>query len=109
MPKISSEDYESFVREAQAPMSVDNSIAWAMGLAGESGEVCEMIKKGCIRMPGEIGYRPIDRDELARELGDVQFYLTSLALEYGIGTDEIRMKNIEKLTARGRLGKTNGR
>ena len=102
MRRISSTHYEQFVQSAQAEMSVAPEIAWAVGLAGETGEVMEIIKKGCLRVPGDIGYVEVDRAKLVLELGDVLFYLTSLGLEYGITTDEVRAGNMAKLEGRGR-------
>jgi NTP pyrophosphatase (non-canonical NTP hydrolase) len=66
----------------------------ALGLAGESGEVCDLIKKW--RYHG-VGY---DRDAMKKELGDVLWYLTALAADHGFSLDGIAQLNIEKLKAR---------
>ena len=49
-------------------------IIWnAMGIAGEAGEIVEHVKKGIFHKHG------IDREKLAKELGDLQWYLAALA------------------------------
>ena len=74
MPRVSNTDYESFVKDAQMEMQCEPAIAWAIGLAGEVGEVTELIKKSFCRVSGEIGYKPLDRGRMVKELGDVMFY-----------------------------------
>ena len=70
-------------------------IVWtATGLAGEAGEVSELIKKGIFHQQG------IDREKMKKELGDVLWYLSGLAGQFGITLDEIMEHNIEKLKAR---------
>jgi NTP pyrophosphatase (non-canonical NTP hydrolase) len=64
------------------------------GLAGEVGEVLEPIKKN-IR-----DGRPIDKVDLANELGDVLYYLTRIARHYGLTLDDVMTTNHEKLSAR---------
>jgi NTP pyrophosphatase (non-canonical NTP hydrolase) len=66
----------------------------SLGLAGETGEVIEHIKKE-IRGDG-----PLDREKLKLELGDVLHYLLRIATRYNIDADEIMHANIEKIEAR---------
>lgn len=65
-----------------------------MGLAGEAGEVVDMLKK--------VFYHghELDPGQLAKELGDVMWYVSDLATQFGIGLDDIARGNIEKLKAR---------
>ena len=66
----------------------------AMGIAGEAGEVMEIVKKG-------IFYgKPIDTDKVKLELGDVLWYLTLAAKSVGSTLSEIMMLNDAKLAAR---------
>lgn len=70
-------------------------IVWtATGLAGEAGEVSELIKKGIFHQQG------IDRVKMKKELGDVLWYLSGLAGQFGFTLEEIMEHNIEKLKAR---------
>ena len=65
-----------------------------LGLAGESGEVADMIKKWMYQ-GHELDYR-----KLAEELGDCLWYIATLA--YGIGYDleHVMEMNIAKLKRR---------
>lgn len=66
----------------------------SVGLAGEAGEVVDLIKKHV------INGHPINRRELAEELGDVLFYLHGLCMHTDLSMDEILQGNIDKLNAR---------
>ena len=65
-----------------------------MGLCGESGEAIDIVKKWLMQ-----GH-DLDRDHLARELGDVAWYLAETAFALDIPLEEILKSNIEKLQAR---------
>ncbi len=66
----------------------------ALGLAGEAGEVAELIKKA--RFHG-VPYRT---DTLRKELGDVLWYLTEMASAHGLTLAEVAQANADKLRAR---------
>lgn len=67
---------------------------WGLGLAGESGEVVELVKK-------HLGHGvPLNRDKLAKELGDVLWYLAMIGTELGISLQNIAELNIAKIRAR---------
>jgi NTP pyrophosphatase (non-canonical NTP hydrolase) len=78
----------------------------ALGLAGEAGEVAEHVKKAIRDDGGLIG--EVRRAAMAKELGDVLWYLTQLASELGLELDEIAEDNIEKLFSRQRRGVLSG-
>jgi NTP pyrophosphatase (non-canonical NTP hydrolase) len=65
----------------------------AMGLAGETGEVMELLKKHLRdgKHPGEA---------LLLELGDVLHYLTVIATAYGWTLSDVAMANVAKLVER---------
>lgn len=65
-----------------------------MGLCGESGEACDIVKKHLFH-----GHE-LDRAALIKELGDVAWYLAEAAEALDISLDEIFMLNIEKLRKR---------
>jgi NTP pyrophosphatase (non-canonical NTP hydrolase) len=74
----------------------------ALGLAGEAGEVAEHVKKSIRDDGGEVlGPR---REAMAKELGDVLWYLAQLATELGLDLDEIAQANLEKLLSRQQRG-----
>lgn len=65
-----------------------------LGIAGEAGEVADMIKK-CLHH----GHK-LDSDHLAKELGDVAWYIALGCEVIGISFEEILRRNIDKLKAR---------
>ena len=65
-----------------------------MGLCGESGEACDIVKKHLFH-----GHE-LDREALIKELGDVAWYLAEAAEALDIPLEEVLEKNIEKLKKR---------
>jgi NTP pyrophosphatase (non-canonical NTP hydrolase) len=78
----------------------------ALGLAGEAGEVAEHVKKAIRDDGGTVSDER--RAALAKELGDVLWYLAGLASELGLDLDEIAEGNLEKLLSRQRRGVLSG-
>ena len=78
----------------------------ALGLAGEAGEVAEQAK----RVLRDDGGRLTEarRQAIARELGDVLWYVAQLATELGFSLEEIAQANLEKLADRKRRGVLHG-
>jgi NTP pyrophosphatase (non-canonical NTP hydrolase) len=71
------------------------ALGWnALGLAGESGEVADEIKK-------VIGHgHELNRERLAKELGDVLWYVAALCNDLGIRMADVAQSNIDKLLDR---------
>lgn len=70
-------------------------ILWnAIGLAGEAGETCEVIKKAVFHR------HPLTTDKLVKELGDVCWYLAALCTVLGLRLEDVMAENIAKLRAR---------
>lgn len=93
-------------KTALYPNAGNNFIYPTIGLAGETGEVSEKIKK-VIRDKGGI----IDdetKDMIEKELGDVLWYVSQIAAELELSLDKIAEKNIEKLFSRMERGKLHG-
>jgi len=77
----------------------------ALGLTGEAGEVADKVKK-LIR-----DNRPLDtkeRLEIAKEVGDVLWYIAALARDLGIDMETIARMNLEKLRDRAERGVIQG-
>ena len=72
----------------------DVLINGVMGLCGESGEVIDLVKKHLAQ-----GHS-LDKEKLAKELGDVAWYLAETAYAIGYPLEEILRMNIDKLKAR---------
>lgn len=83
-----------------------NFVYPALGLAGETGEICEKIKKAIRDEGGKISAER--KMLLAKELGDVLWYIATLATELGLDLDEIASGNLAKLAARKEAGKIHG-
>lgn len=66
----------------------------AMGLAGEAGETCEVVKKNFFH-----GHET-DVAVVIKEAGDVLWYLGFLAETYGFTLEEVATMNVEKLRTR---------
>jgi NTP pyrophosphatase (non-canonical NTP hydrolase) len=86
----------TLVKEPEAPLSIkETMLVWgAVGLAGEAGEVTEVVKKAVFHR------HPLDIDKLRKELGDVLWYLSAICQISGIELSEVMEANIEKLKQR---------
>ncbi|MCZ7591648.1 MAG: nucleoside triphosphate pyrophosphohydrolase family protein [Kiritimatiellae bacterium] len=83
-----------------------NWIYPALGLAGESGEICEKIKK-CIR--DDDGKMSEERRSLlAKELGDVLWYVATMCSELNLSMEDVAAGNLKKLAARKDAGTIHG-
>jgi NTP pyrophosphatase (non-canonical NTP hydrolase) len=77
----------------------------ALGLVGEAGEVANKVKK-VLRDDGGV-LSPQKADEVAKEIGDVLWYIAALCNDIGVDMEEIATVNIAKLKdrqARGVIG-----
>ena len=81
----------------------DVLINGVMGLCGESGEAIDIVKKWLAQ-----GHA-LDREKLAKELGDIAWYLAETAWALDIPLEEIFRGNIEKLKNRYPEGFDSGR
>lgn len=79
---------------------------YALGLTGEAGELADKIKK-VYRDKGGI-FKQEEREAIAKELGDVLWYLTRLGATLGFSLEQIAAMNIEKLADRAKRGKIGG-
>ena len=71
--------------------ALDNT---ALGLCGEAGEFADILKKYLYQE------HPVDMYHLARELGDILWYVAMGATALGCDLEEIMNMNIEKLKTR---------
>lgn len=72
----------------------DVLINGVMGLCGESGEAIDIVKKWLAQ-----GHA-LDKSKLAKELGDIAWYLAETAYALDIPLEDILQGNIDKLKAR---------
>ena len=72
----------------------DVLINGVMGLCGESGEAIDIVKKHLHQS------HALDKEKLAKELGDIAWYLAETAWALDIPLEEILQGNIDKLKRR---------
>jgi NTP pyrophosphatase (non-canonical NTP hydrolase) len=78
----------------------------ALGLAGEAGEFADHAKKVIRDDGGEV--TPQRREAMAKELGDVLWYVAQLASELGLELEQVARDNLDKLLSRQRRGVLSG-
>ena len=87
--------YEEFVRIGNFSKDErDSKLLAGLGLAGEGGEVAEIVKKHLLHG------KDLDRKHLREELGDVLWYLVHACNTFDIPIAEVAQGNIMKLCAR---------
>ena len=87
-------DYQEYCKQNWKPGCTENDLYFVMGLAGETGEVCEEFKKA-IR-----DSRPVNKENVVKELGDVLWYLTNMCTVLGVTLEDVMMANVRKLDDR---------
>jgi len=89
-------EYQELAARTAGQFKSDNEAFcnWALGLAGEAGEVADYLKKVIFH-----GHE-LDREVLKKELGDVSWYLALTAKQAGLTLEEVMEHNIAKLKAR---------
>ncbi len=65
-----------------------------MGLCGESGEAIDIVKKWLAQ-----GHE-LDKTKLAKELGDIAWYLAETAYALDLSLEEVLQENLNKLERR---------
>ena len=104
-------DFKEYQKEsAKSDMNIiineSNLAYYTLGLCDESGEVAGKIKKLYRDYKGELTEEY--KKEIAKELGDVAWYLTQLCTKLGLTLEEVAQMNIEKLRNRMDKGKITG-
>ncbi|MGL5198016.1 MAG: nucleoside triphosphate pyrophosphohydrolase family protein [Aeromonas veronii] len=79
-----------------AQLTPDQAHLWHMatGVSGEAGELLDAIKKAVVYA------KPLDRENVIEELGDLEFYMEGIRQGLGITRKEVLQANITKLAKR---------
>jgi len=88
------------------PNQGQNFVYPTLGLVGEAGEVAEKVKK--IIRDGDGILTDVDRDNVAKELSDVCWYVAVLAYELDYTLAEIMQINLDKLASRAQRNALSG-
>lgn len=92
-------EYQDKVKETAFYPNLGSNLTYpCLGIAGESGEICEKVKKIIRDKNGEVSEE--DKILIKKEIGDVLFYLTALCWELGITLNDAAEANIEKIKTR---------
>lgn len=93
---------------AEAKMDVNHPglIEKIFGLAGEAGEVTDKFKKVLRDKDGKLTEEEVG--EITKELGDVLWYVASIARYLDVSLEQIAENNLAKLESRFNRGKVGG-
>lgn len=99
-------EYQKRALETDHSAGVDtvsaDFFAIILGLAGEAGEVSEKFKKIYWHKKGK--WDDEDKKAIAKELGDMLWYVSSISSHIGIPLEDIARANLEKLKDRVKRG-----
>lgn len=95
-------EYQEFVKTMKVYPEKHAVVYPALGLAGESGEIAEKVKKWL------RGDKELDKQALLMELGDPLWYIASLADDLGFTLQDVVDANVAKLASRKERGVVKG-
>ncbi len=79
---------------------------WVLGINGEAGEIAEKVKKIIRDKGGQVSEQ--DKLDMAKEVGDVLWYLAVFAHHLGLPLETIAQQNLDKLQSRKARGVLQG-
>lgn len=92
---MSPNEYQRLALRTASEEAMENPVLnGVLGLGGETGECEDMVKKHLFQ-----GH-DLDKDKMAKELGDVAWYLALTAHGIGYELEDILQMNVDKLRAR---------
>lgn len=104
MRNMSLSEYQDWVEAMSTPRVNELGLIYAgLGIAGETGEVVEKIKKIVRDKDGLPDAADVEYLEL--ELGDVLWYVAKICNELDLSLEETMLKNVDKINDR----KVNGK
>ncbi len=101
------DDYQKKSREtALYPKMLRPIVYSAIGLAGETGELLNKVKKIFRDNKGILDTER--KEEISSEIGDVLWYLAQVATDCGLSLKNVARENIKKLQSRKKRGVLHG-
>lgn len=100
------EYYQKRASETDKYPQVINLMLFTLGLTGEAGEVADKVKKLYRDDNGELSEER--RLAIAKELGDVLWYIARIASKIDYTLEEVGRININKLAIRHNQNKIHG-
>ena len=103
IPALTEEEYVTEVLRSAPPPEMlrfpdDRLLLGVLGLAGEAGEIADLVKKHCYHR------HPLDREHLLDELGEVLWSFTWLCYVLETSLGELMLGNVTKLRVRSAAG-----
>lgn len=106
--------FEEYQKQAISTLVTDHAygditaqmMAQVLGLVGESGELAEKVKKLIRDKAGQIS--EADKAEILKELGDILWYVNTVAHLLGSSVSEVAQNNLDKVLSRQQRGVTKG-
>ena len=102
-------DFKEYQEQASSTAIYDSKYKVTypcLGLAGETGEVCEKIKK--VFRDNDGVFTDEKKTEIGKEIGDVLWYLSAICKDLDLSLEECAIKNTEKLFSRKDRGVLSG-
>ena len=87
-------EYQSLAQRTSNTEGFDKVVNGVLGLAGESGECADIVKKHMFQ-----GH-PLDKAHLMEEIGDCLWYIAELSAGLGVSLESVARANIHKLQLR---------
>lgn len=94
-------DFAEYQRQASKTAIYDDAdvvVYPALGLLSEAGEVAGKIKKVLRDDKGQ--FLPEKRHEIAKEIGDVLWYISALCTDLDVDMEAVAQGNLDKLNSR---------
>jgi len=105
-------DFDEYQLQAQESVIrhkdplIDKTI-WAMGIAGEAGEIIEKWKKLVAYKDAKITDEV--REDMSKEIGDVLWYLAAFSQSLDLSLQAVAEANLEKVLSRKKRGVIKGK
>ncbi len=95
--------FDEYQKQAKKTMVIEinplmDQTLWVLGINGEAGEIAEKWKKIIAYDNAKIS--TTRKSELAKEMGDVLWYLSAFATSLDLSLQDIAENNIQKVHSR---------